>query len=470
MNFINQLKDRIQQLIHFGTAEERDEEALKMVKEDRIQQRIHLGTAEARDKAALKMVKEDKNVGIYIDFFTWNNVVRSVASVLSGLFMASLILLVDSLIGADLVDFWHWLAFVALFGYLVGKGETTIEVVPEGRMAMVTWFGIPFRVYRQAGEYAWTGKRFRFGRVNTVKEPMTDPSGFFWTQVVQVAIWNVYEDNPAKRTSILEAITKSGSAISANLLLMIQMRDPMLWIRINDPMMDIGERARMSFRTAVSFFTGKDVVSVKNLLTEMMSGYVVLTCFIKKQVGTLAKHSLIRSNGGDPMFESVRPKENLFEETRKFQDDLEEDADQAMLAEVAKKENKPVIEVRCIKESLEEVLHACGVTLVRASIGFVGLPEEVVKAANQADAQPYQLATQRASAQAAKEARDLLRPEDVDINDPTFADRQAYAAASDPDSRVEVIHVSGGSNGGDALGIQRAAAVLASTMKKGTKK
>lgn len=423
--------------------------------------------ATKRDEAAVTSVTKGENVGIYLDFFTWNIFVRPAASIGAGAFLATMTWLLDALVGADLIDFWLWLALTALFGYWVGKGEKDVESVPEGRIAMVSWFGIPLRVYRQTGEYAWTGKNFRLGRIKTVKEPMTDGQGFFWTDAVQVNIWNVYESVAAKRTNLLEAVTKSGSEIKANLLLMLKMRDPMLWIRKTDPMMDIGERARMSFRTAVSFFTGKDVVSVKNLLTEMMSGHVVLTCFIKEQVGTLAKHSLIRDNGGDPMYESIRINagESEDNERREFLEKLKSQADKTLLAKVGTEAGEPLVEKREISESLEEVLHACGITLERASVGFIGLPDEVVKAANQADAQPYQLATQRASAQAAKEARDLLRPEQADIDDPTFADRQAFAAASDPDSRVEVIHVSGG---GDGLG--KAAAIVANAIKKGNKR
>lgn len=423
-----------------------------------------------RDEKALKSVARGENVGTYVDFITWNLIVRPTASIVSGLFAATLFYSIDWVLGANLIDFWLWLALVALVAFIVGYGEKKTEVVPEGKMAMVSWFGIPLRVYRQTGEYAWTGEKFRFGRVKVLKEPMTDKDGFFYTDVVQTNIWNVYESDPKKRSNVLVAVTKTSSEIRANLLLMFRMRDPMLWVKKIDPMMDIGERARMSFRTVVSFFTGKDIVSVKNLLTEMMSGNVVLTCFMKDPFETLVRYSLIRDRGGDPMYESVRPDEKLESEIGRFQERLQKEANRKMLQVIEKVDDNYLVEQREVSESLHEVLHACGVTLERASVGYISLPDEVTRSANQADAQPYQLATQIASAQAAKAARDLLRPEEVDRNDPTFADRQAFAASSDPDSRIEVIHVSGGGNGGDGLGIKQAAAVLANAIKNGDKK
>jgi hypothetical protein len=432
------------------------------------------GVKQDPDQHYIDMVKKNEDIGIRFDFFTWNLIVRPLVSVVSGLVATMVLLVIDSIIGSDLIDFWLGAGLVLLIAYLVGMGEKEMEVVPEGGMAMVTWFGTQFRIYRLTGEYRWTGKNFRLGRTMSVKEPMTDKKGFFFTDVVQVNIWDVYQADASKRSNVLNALTKTGGEIRANLLIMITMRDPMLWITKTDPMMDIGERSRMSFRTAVSFFTGKDVVSVKNLLTELMSGYVVLTCFLKKGVDTLAKHSLIRNSGGDPMYESVRPGEDIDKERAKFIKAVMANADQEMKVELhynqePGKENEPLVDTREISESLEAVLHACGVTLTRASVGFIGLPEEVVKAANQADAQPYQLKTQRASAQAAKIARDLLRPEEEDRNDPTFADRQAYAAASDPDSNVQVIHVSGGSAGSDPLGIKAAAAIQVAAANNGNK-
>lgn len=102
-------------------------------------------------------------------------------------------------------------------------------------------------------------------------------------------------------------------------------------------------------------------------------------------------------------------------------------------------------------------------------MGFISLPDEVVKAANQADAQPYQLKTMLDSADANRKARVALLPTEEERDDPNFADRQAYAAASDPDSRVEVIHISGG-GGADITGVRTAAAILASRFDKGEKK
>lgn len=419
------------------------------------------------NKVFIERVKQEEDVGLYFDFFTWNLLVRPIVSLIAGCFLTTAIILLDTILGAHLIDLWLGLALLLLTTYWVGMGEKAVETVPEGRMAMVTWFGIQFRIYRMTGEYKWTGKLFRLGRTQVVKEPMTDAAGYFFTDVVQVNIWNVYEADASKRTNILSALTKTGGEVKANLLLMLKMRDPMLWITKIDPMMDIGERSRMSFRTAVSFFTGKDVVSVKNLLTELMSGHVVLTSFLKDGVGTLTKHSLIRDSGGDPMYESIRPGEDVGRETEKFANLLKKKADKELLDHVHKSDkDEPVIERREVSESLEEVLHACGITLARASVGFIGLAEEVVKAANQADAQPYQLTTQLASAEAAKQARLKLMPTEEERNDPTFADRQAFAAASDPDSRVEVIHVSGGGSTGDPLGVQKAAAMLAGAIKK----
>lgn len=427
--------------------------------------------AQERDEKAKQMVLEGKNVGTYIDFFTWNVIVRSAVSLISGVLIASILSLADTLIGVNIIDAQLWLALVALFAFIVGygekkgEGEKEVETVPEGMMAMISWFGIPLRVYRLNGQYGWTGKSFGLGRVNVVHEPMTDQSGFFFADVVQINIWNMYEKNPQDRSNILVAITKTGSQARSNLLLVFKMHDPMLWIRKPDPMMDIGERARMSFRAAISFFTGRDIAAVKNLLTDMMAGHVVLTCFMEKPTDDLVKYSLIRDRGGDPMYENIRPNDNLELEKEKFRQRLETDADEEMFASVSRDEGKIRVDVRKITKSLEEVLHDCGISLVRASIGFTTLPDEVLRAANQSDAQPYQLATQMASAEAAKRARDHLRPEGRDIDDPTFADRQAFASASDPDSRVEVIHVSGGSSSGG--GMKQAAAIVASAIKKG---
>lgn len=199
-------------------------------------------TVEDPDKPFIDRVKNGESVGVNFSFYTWNFFFRPIVSLAVGMLVTLLFLIVDAFLDAGIIDVWMGLGLVLLFAYIVGMGEAKTEKIPEGRKAMLTIFGIQYRAYLNTGEYRWIGRRFFIGLMKVEKKPMTDKEGYFFTDVVQVNIWNVYEADPKQRSNLLVALTKTGGEIKANLLLMIQMRDPMLWIRKTDPMMDIGER------------------------------------------------------------------------------------------------------------------------------------------------------------------------------------------------------------------------------------
>lgn len=412
---------------------------------------------------AKNKVDNGKEVGLYFDFATWNVIVRPITSVSAAIVLLMMLYVADWLLGANLLDFWLSAALVFTFSYLFGQDDQADpEEVPQGRVAVVTWFGMVPRIYRSTGSYSWTGKWLGLGRSNLEKKPFTDPEGYVYVSDLQIEIWNKYEADAGRRTGVITATSTNGSDIKATLLLVVKVLDPKSLLAKNDALMDIAERARSCIRTAIGMFTGQDAVLAKDLLAGMMSGEKVLGCFTTKVFDTLLNHSLVRNQAGHPMFARVKSSKTMLSDKAAFTAKLQTEGNAKQLEGARTNTNELNISELDIEESLVDVLHACGAYLVRATIGSISLPPAVAEAANQAAAQPYQLKTQIASAEAAKAARQKLRPTKAELADPNFADAQVLAAAMDPDSKIQYVHVSG-SRGNDATS---AAAILAAALRE----
>jgi hypothetical protein len=373
------------------------------------------------------------------------------------------------------------LIITALFGLPDAK-----LIVPINTVAPQTFFKSLKRLYLLEGEYNWWAAKFFFGRSMIThrdfttrlkdsepgKPPMED--GFFKITRIPFVLW----ESVASRTSMISATAKSGSKLQAEFLITLESTDPYLVLRNDNPGLEIAERARSAFRTAISYFTSMDVALMKDVISLLIEGKVIVVAFLHKQVGDQPPNSVVRDAGGEPLYRIVEVKDS---ETLKQATDrtiLEYGKYLDTVLPTATKQaisRKPKggariwgIETREVATSLNEILTINGLKLVSASVGTVILDDRLTQAAVTAEQQNFEGSVQVKSAMATAAALKKLEPSETDRNDPTYADRLAIAAAADPGAtNITFARVSAG--GGNPFVEAAAVMVGASKNKEGKK-
>lgn len=414
-----------------------------------------------------------KRIGIYIDPILNRFFLRYVISVLAGVFVALGITLIDVLLSLVLhfhfMNFWSGAVItLAVFAYVVQNDKVPM-LVPIAHGAMLTVAGMRVRIYLTEGDHPWTGERMLIGRSKKVSEPGTDKDGFVFLGEMQIAIWN--ESTDTKRDAhgnsvgniVLKNVAKDSSDITANLLLVIRLLDPMRWLNSSDALLDVADRARAALRTAIAFFIGTDNTGVKSVLGALMSGATILTCFIGKTVGPHAAGAMLRDTGGTPMYLTVELNDSgndtfakaLSRAKTAFQKEIAQHGNPDMLKEITyQKKTKrgssipidvPVLEDRTVKDALGPAVTAVGAHVLRATIAHITLSPEVSEQANKASSEPFQLDAQVNSAKAIKASRDALKPSAAEMSEPGYELSLFIAAEKDakhPGS-YKFVHVGG---------------------------
>lgn len=330
-------------------------------------------------------------------------------------------------------------------------------IVPLNTVAPLTFVGALTRIYLLEGDYNWWLVKLLFKRsliarrnfTTRLKDSKPDEiqmeDGFFKITRIPFELW----ESLVKRVSLIFATSKSGSKIQAEFLITLQSEDPYLVLRNDDAGMEIAERARAGFRTAISFFTSLDVALMKDVIALLIEGHVIVVAFLHKQVGAQAIGSVIRDTGGEPLYQRVVIKdgEDFQQATNRTIKEyiafLETHATKAMLAGVSRSEKQPGgkmkriyhIETREVATSLNEILSINGLKLVSASVGTVIIDDELSKAAVTSEKQDFEGSVQVKSAAATAAALKKLKPTAEEKADPLRADLLAIAASSDPGAK-----------------------------------
>lgn len=408
--------------------------------------------------------------GIFISSVSWNLFWRPALCLIGGgvvalaTFLANWAIFAITWLMSDtvnrsgllLIEEWSWYMVIGLlFAAWAFQGEKDEgEQVPKFHAAAVNFnLQNPWRIYRTAGRYPWIGKRLLLDRSRVVKEPVTNADGYVYLGEIAIRIWN---QSDAENSVVLSNVAKNTADLFSTLTIVIEQLDFIPWLKSSDPLLDVAERARSAYRTAVSFFLDRDNAAVKDVLANLMSRDTIITAFIKKQVGPHPAGSVVRDHADTPMLEVIHYRSGEREAdliariatTREeFLTRLRDQADQDMVAAVSKAaDGSPKLSELKISKSLNEVLEAVGSVLKRASVADVAMSQTVRDAANQAAAEADERAAQLASAETIKLARQKLILTKAQRENPSYRDATLIAAAQD-NPGVKVIHVTGdGSN------------------------
>lgn len=348
--------------------------------------------------------KEEGRVGIYLNVFQWNIFVRTSVGIVGGFLVTFALLLLDALIGSEVMNFWITMAAFFIGFLFFVQSEPDDEVVPEAHGAMITFWSHRFRVYRREGTYSWTGKFIGIKHSTTIHTEGTDKNGFIKLKPFPISIWNQLDQ---KGRVQLEINTRDSSTITATLTLIGQLNDPYLWLDSADPVTDLAEQTRTAFRTAAGFFTGVDCALIKNVLITLMGGNHVQTVFLPKNIDGYPKGSVIRNHAGSPMLgtDQEESKDHFADQALKEGD---EDMLKACLSDKAGGEGKLFVERLSVEDAFTDVMERLGYRLIKAAVGNIDLSVEVTIEANKAASEVFQRAGQIASAKATAEGIEIF--------------------------------------------------------------
>ena len=442
------------------------------------QSRVHLARSLKEDKVMWSLPKfpfwkkssqenqttvskfHDKKVGIYLGPIGFNLVLRPIASLLAGTIVASLLwlpLMITVLLGYVPSNPLNLtlLALLALAMSLlfILPDTPTTEKVPEAHAAMLTFLGERYRWYRTEGEYNWTGKRLFLGRSTVDSQPGTDKEGkgFNYLSEIPIRIWNSANSNDDKVS--ITCVARNSNSVKVTLTIVLELFDPYLWISSQDPLGDVAERARATFRTAIAFFVSTDVAGVKSVLSQLMGGKTIVTAFLQKSVGMNSVHSLLEDRAGVHQYVivgedkngNIIPNETVEQAKARFLNELNIRRDEfsdEMWNAAADRHGRIIATDRSVAEALDEVANAVGANFLRASVGNITLSEKEELEANNAASEVFQRESQVASAETLVLVREKLQPTAADLNNPYYQDALMIAAAQD-NKQVKVVHVTG---------------------------
>ncbi len=347
---------------------------------------------------------EEDRIGIYLNVFQWNLFVRPLAGIAGGFLVTFALLLLDALMGSEVMNLWiSMAAFFIGFLFFI-QSEPNDEVVPEAHGAMITFWGHRFRIYRKEGTYSWTGKFIGIKHSTTIHTEGTDKNGFIKLKPFPISIWNQLDQ---KGKVQLEINTRDSSTITATLTLIGQLNDPYLWLDSADPVTDLAEQTRTAFRTATGFFTGVDCALIKNVLVTLMGGDHVQTVFLPKNIDGYQKGSVLRNHAGSPIL-GTNQEESKDHFAQRALEEGDEEMLKACLSDKTGGKGKLFVERLSVEDAFIDVMKRLGFRLIKAAVGNIDLSSEVTVEANKAASEVFQRAGQIASAKATAEGLEIF--------------------------------------------------------------
>lgn len=426
-----------------------------------------------------RISNDDKRVGRYIEVYWWHILYRPLICSVAGLMVGLLIVLaglvinlIAFLLGSSayipILTLWIPVSLLmgAMFAVHLAQAEepannedgTPKYRVPNNRAAILTFWGRPTPFYLLAGDYTWVGRRLGLGRSEEVVKPGTDSNGFVNLGDIPFPVWNSADQ---KDNIILQNVAKNGADVFGTATLVIDLRDPLEWIKNENPALDIGERTRSAFRTSMSFFNDTDNAIVKTVLGKLMSGKTIITSFIRKQVGRYTTGDVIRDVADQALLtdwdddeEAKKPegeRVSLEQAEDKFRELVENRANPEMLETITRARKlggvEILVETLSVEDSIQEVIEAVGARLKRATIANIILSEPVRERANEAAGEGYQRDSQIATARAVQAAMAEMA-KGVDLTQPGALIKFLVAAAQDDKitDNIHITHVTGDDN------------------------
>lgn len=401
----------------------------------------------------------DGKVGFYFGPITWY-FFRVFACAVAGTILFLLIILVDWLLDLEVGYSTAALLSLLLAAWLYqpkqdddGNSLET-ENIPTNYAALLTLFGKLILIYRVEGDYSWTGEKVFLGRSKVVRKPGTNEQGYLYMGSVVIQIWNEADQ---KNFLTMKNTAKNDADITGTLTVVGMIKDGRKWIRSLDPILDLADRARSSYRAAMAFFNDTDNIAIKHVLRELLDGATVLGCFIRKNVEQYAIGSLVRDGADIPMTAVVHDTNDLEQATTDLQNRIANLGTEKMCNQAKGRDDNLTITPVHIGDTMEEVASDVGFEVTRFTLGDVTASKVVSDAANASSSEGHQLAAQERSAEAQLRVRTRLKVPQEDADDPLLETNALIAAAQDNRDGVRLIHVTG--SGGEFV---KAASVVQS--------
>ncbi len=418
--------------------------------------------SEAATKRRNEKILRGERVGVYFNPFIWNPLAPFFIAGIAW-FSVYVAALLEATFGFGWLrdPFIFWLLVIAVIVLIMSSRGETVSV-PPAHVAMLTILGMRFRFYLKEGTYYFGRIPGILDRTMDVKPMFTDEQGFINMGEIQATIWDTFMEDEKERNPVLNLISRETAAFYANLLIVIQLVDPYRTTTSEDPFLDVADRARSALRTAASFFTVRDNAAVRDVLGVLMSGYTIMTCFLRKQVGSYLEGSVVQDKGGVPMRRVVQPGEDLETVRREFREEVKIKAEPSMLeAVIDEATGKPWVEDRSVDDSLDEVVVAIGAKLLRATIAKISTSPDLREAADKAAQEGLERDSQLRSAATMAQARRTLLPSQEELDNPDHQLAMMIAAAKDVSNSdaIKVIYVPGAPDK-----ISRGAAILGSQL------
>ena len=419
--------------------------------------------------------------GVYITPFH-NIVLRAWFSGLVGSLLTLGLILAGHWLEVSLMESWLvsigvWLSIVTLLAWRnqlgVGEAEKQLEI-PNSMLAILTWLNFRFGWFLTEGDHPWlpVWLGFRINRTplpqnkNLIKSQAGPEQGLVpdGNLTITLKVWDssgAAEGSPGRNR--LKALTQGNSQIEAEFLIKFCVRDPARYANTLDPVLAISEQARSGFRKTIALFRDSDIGALKSVLSPLTEGKIVLVAFVTKNVSDIPKGSVVRNLSGLPITRAFEYPKKWDELGQKARQNAINKALTEFKEELAKLDfiatlygDSYKVQALDIAEKLLPVIRNVGAELISTTISNLILSDEVLRAAQLAEAAHSErvrtLILADANAQAAKTLTEAVAD----------ADELARVMPLISSGKGHVVHVSGAADS-----LTRAAAIVGGGSKGG---
>lgn len=323
-----------------------------------------------------------------------------------------------------------------------------VEVPAPARGMPLSWIGIMTPIILSSGKYPLFGEWLGFGRVD-IESTTIAKDNFLVLSDVTFTVWQ----SPEKATSSITLQAGNGATVTGNLSFILKGRRRMRWEEAADAGTQLGNRARQELQEIIENFVDTDVKSIQGVMSRLMRGDAMLTCFLPKETAGRKAGSMARDKGGKPIyvFEEDFSGEDAAKAT--LQKNLHTIGDAGLTAGLGKDADNNYLTTRIKAEKpVTEVVEFLGWDLEEVIYDSVRASEIVEEISNKASSEEKQREIQLASARTAAAAgRELLltdaeRAKLSPLEQAALIDNQRVQQAIDsPNSNVRVIQLMGDS-------------------------
>lgn len=423
-----------------------------------------------------------KLIGTYLEPFMLQVVIRPIISIWAALILVTIALLGIHLLGFNTPPPWPtalasavvavavwWPNQKPFYGHTPEQapaGQPTYRHmhIPDDYVAIVTWLGNRLPIYLTEGDQPWIPTFFGFGinraslygaktRENT---PVGEHDGLVYVGIYILPIWN----NADERGKItIRNVTRGGSYADSTFLVSFVIRQPLIYAKSFDRILQIADQARAGLRKAFSSFRDIDITSMKSIIATLTQGKPVRVAVTKQAIEHLPEGSVVTDEVGD-LFADITTNEP-YQNNEQLLEHIRAHGHPRFFANGDRENGAPLFGVKeiSLKEKLIPTIRSAGGRIVGTVIGNIILGKTVSDAAQEAEAVGQRRLSTLGLAQAQKEARALLEPAEGETIDDTS---RVIALLQSGVPGVKLIH-----NTGSSSSSNQAAATLGSLLNDG---